>query len=320
VECRLTTPSTLSRATHVGVCLARLPANQVPDSDGNVIPPEIMTGSYELRDLDHPAVGLLYEGKLTIDKTYGHASYGCGTCCGYYNTRLTPNPFNGPPSIDNWDSYLAQEQCGGYWDDFTNSAYFWQSSNPAVATLPNSRLHTVAVGTATGSAQNLLQATHPAPRCPQAVMGGSQPVTVKVVYQVEPLCINGNCTIDQGQDGTGGLDSCANLTGFGRGWIRYVNDQLQYQDGSAVNVPGIAVGDTISVATPNGLGISGTETGQAVTTGNGAWQDKYYVCSTACFSSTATAGATQSWTWNGRGVPHANGIVYSCSSITIDSR
>jgi hypothetical protein len=143
-----------------------------------MIPPETMTGSYELRDLGHPAVGLLYEGKLTIDKTYGHASYGCGTCCGYYNTRLTPNPFNGPPSINNQDYYLAQEQCGGYWDDFTGSAYSWYSSNSAVATLPNSMLHTVAAGTATGSAQNLLQATHPAPRCPQAVMGGSQPVTV----------------------------------------------------------------------------------------------------------------------------------------------
>ena len=42
-----------------------------------------MTGSYELRDLDHQMVGLLYEGKLVIDKTFGHASYGCAGCCGY---------------------------------------------------------------------------------------------------------------------------------------------------------------------------------------------------------------------------------------------
>lgn len=158
--------------------VGQLIRNQIPDSDRNVIPPETMSGSYELRDLDHPAVGLLYEGKLTIDKTYGHASYGCGTCCGLYDTKLTPNPFDGPPSVYNQDSYLALEQCGGQWEDWTGTAYSWQSTNPGVATLPNSMLHTVAVGTATGSAQNLLQATHPAPRCPQAVMGGSQPVTV----------------------------------------------------------------------------------------------------------------------------------------------
>ena len=166
--------------------VGQLIRNQVPDSDGNVIPPETMTGSYELRDLDHPAVGLLYEGKLTIDKTYGHASYGCGNCCGLYDTKLMPNPYNGPPSVYNQDSYLALEQCGGQWEDWTGTAYSWQSTNTAVATLPNSVLYTVGIGTATGSAQNLLQATHPAPRCPQTVMGGYQPVTVLSVSQTPP--------------------------------------------------------------------------------------------------------------------------------------
>jgi hypothetical protein len=52
------------------------------------------------------------------------------------------------------------------------------AANTAVATFPTSMLHTVAVGTATGSAQNLLQSTHPAPACPQRVMQGSQPVNV----------------------------------------------------------------------------------------------------------------------------------------------
>ena len=161
--------------------VGQLVHNQVPDSDGNVIPAETMTGSYELRDLDHPAVGLLYEGKLTIDKTYGHASYGCGTCCGLYNPKLDPNPFNGPQSIYNQDYYLALEQCGGQWEDWTGTAYSWQSSNTAVATLPNSVLYTVAVGSATGSAQNMLQATHPAPRCPVMAMQGSQLVTVVAI-------------------------------------------------------------------------------------------------------------------------------------------
>jgi len=81
--------------------VGQLIRNQVPDSDGSVIPPETMMGSYELKDIDHPAVGLLYEGKLTIDKTYGHASYGCGTCCGYYNPKLAPAPYSGPVSVYN---------------------------------------------------------------------------------------------------------------------------------------------------------------------------------------------------------------------------
>ena len=122
-----------------------------------------MTGSYELRDLDPSGCRVAIRGKLTIDKTYGHASYGCGTCCGYVKAKLTPNPFNGPPSINNQDSYLAEEQCTGWWDDYTSTAYGWYSNNTAVATLPNSILYTVAAGTATGSATNTLQGSHPAP-------------------------------------------------------------------------------------------------------------------------------------------------------------
>ena len=33
--------------------LGALLHNQVPDSDGKTIPPDVMFGSYELRDLDH---------------------------------------------------------------------------------------------------------------------------------------------------------------------------------------------------------------------------------------------------------------------------
>jgi hypothetical protein len=48
--------------------VGQLIRNQVPDSDGHTLPPDTMTGSYELRDLDHATVGLLYEGKLMFVK------------------------------------------------------------------------------------------------------------------------------------------------------------------------------------------------------------------------------------------------------------
>jgi hypothetical protein len=43
--------------------------NQVPDLNGHTLPPDVMNGSYEIRDADHATVGQLYEGKLVIDKT-----------------------------------------------------------------------------------------------------------------------------------------------------------------------------------------------------------------------------------------------------------
>jgi len=152
--------------------------NQIPDSGGHTIPVDTTMGSYELRDLDHPLVGELFEGKLIVDKTYGHASYGCATCCGFYDVLLTPDPFAGPPDINNDDVIDATEQCGGEIDDVTGGGYDWRSTNASVATLPNRTLHTVAAGSARGSAEIQLEWTHPAPSCPTQTFNPQQPVCV----------------------------------------------------------------------------------------------------------------------------------------------
>ena len=226
--------------------VAQLIRGQVPDSDGNTMPPDTMTGSYELRDLDHATVGLLYEGKLIIDKTYGHASYGCAICCGYLSASLTPDPFYGPVGIDNPDIFQAEEQCGGYWDDVTGSAYSWNSSNTAVATLPTRTLHTVAVGSATGGALNLLQASHPAPRCPQQLFGPQQPVTVSpTIDSISP---------PQSLVGTA-VSVTINGTGFSQG------DSIQA--GPSITVSGISVSSSTA--------LSATFTIENSSTAGGSW-------------------------------------------------
>jgi hypothetical protein len=170
----------LSPSQQLWLDLGHLIRDQVPDSDGHTLPPDTMAGSYELRDLDHAAVGLLYEGKLVIDKTYGHAAYGCGDCCGLTIPTLIPDPFGGPPDIDYDEDMQSTEQCGGQLVNIAGDATDWNSSDTAVATLPNSTLHTVAVGSATGNATVTVQATHPAPRCPQITYYPSQPVNVQM--------------------------------------------------------------------------------------------------------------------------------------------
>jgi hypothetical protein len=170
----------LSPGQQLWLDVGHLVHDQVPDAEGRTLPPDTMSGSYELRDVDHATVGQLYEGKLVIDKTYGHAAYGCGTCCGFTIPSLTPTPFTGVPGINNDDVMQTTEQCGGDVDDITDDAYGWQSSNTAVATLPTRTLHTVAPGSATGSASVQLLATHPAPRCPSPIYTGQQQNTVTV--------------------------------------------------------------------------------------------------------------------------------------------
>ena len=193
--------------------VGQLIRNQVPDSDGKTMKPDTMTGSYELRDLDHATVGLLYEGKLIVDKTYGHAAYGCALCCGYVKTELTPSPFSGPPGIDNLDYFQAEEQCGAYWDDVTNSASGWQSSNTSVATLPTRTLHTVAVGTASGSASQWLQGAKPAPLCPAYFFGPNQSVNVTpVITSINPQTGVVGATVQVTISGSGFGSSAGNVT------------------------------------------------------------------------------------------------------------
>jgi hypothetical protein len=102
------------------------------------------------------------------------------------------------------------------------------------------------------------------------------------------------------------------------GYSRMVTLQLLDQGGAPIRVAGTTVADTITVATPNALGVSGTVTGSTQTNYLGQWPDSYYACAAACPASTGTASATQAWTANGTPLAAANSIVYACNYVTID--
>lgn len=112
-----------------------------------------------------------------VDKTYGHAAYGCGSCCGYDPPLMSPGIFGGPPDIDNEDYIYATDTCAGDQEDVTGDGYGWGSSDTAVATLPNGTLHTVAVGLAKGNAELKLQWAHPL-SCPNEIFDPGQDVNV----------------------------------------------------------------------------------------------------------------------------------------------
>ena len=168
----------LSPGQQLWLDVGQLVRDQVADSDGRTIPPGIMTGSYELRDLDHPLVGMLYEGKLVIDKTYGHASYGCAGCCGWLEPAFDPDSVGLPSDIDYGELVDSEDACSHDLDDITDSMSDWQSSNTAVATLTSPTLNTVAAGTTTGSAEVTLQSNLIGKNCPLEQWSPGQPITV----------------------------------------------------------------------------------------------------------------------------------------------
>jgi hypothetical protein len=141
--------------------------------------------------------------------------------------------------------------------------------------------------------------------CPTAFFQASGTTNVGP-YQVEPIA-----TASQGP---------ANCTISGQsGWVRNVTNQVQYATGAAFAVSGLIVADTITVGTPNTLGVSSKQEAQTATTGDGSFPDTYFVCSSAC-PGTGQTDATQKWTVGGGSLPHANALVYKCSSIAIDGK
>jgi hypothetical protein len=106
--------------------------------------------------------------------------------------------------------------------DVTASRFGWNSSKTTVATLPNSTLHTVAPGTATGSAQVNLQSNEIRLNCPVQQYGPTQPVNV-----------------------TPQIDSIVPNTGQAGGVSEV-----------AISGSGFGVGPTVNV-TPSGIAVSG---------------------------------------------------------------
>ena len=121
--------------------------DQVPDKDGRTLPPDLASGTYRIRDLSDGAAGGLYEGKVTLDRTYGHAAYGCSICCGYEDVFMEFNPLAVAVSGYEDQSVEAGDSCGGGTQNITGDFPTWWTGNTAIATASGHQINGVAAGT-----------------------------------------------------------------------------------------------------------------------------------------------------------------------------
>jgi hypothetical protein len=122
---------TLAPDEQIWVDVRDLIRNRIPDRNGKVLPADMTTGTYEIWESKFSAVGQLFEGKLIIDKTYGHATYGCGSCCGLWQTLQELDPFTTFVGGSNQQIARGQNSCTGNWQ--TINAYSWFSYDNTVA-------------------------------------------------------------------------------------------------------------------------------------------------------------------------------------------
>ena len=283
--------------------------NQIPDKDGTLIPPSVHEGSARISgthaENEHILVAV-DAGIYNVRKAT--CGYTCKNCNGMVSSQFISPGWAVAAGGNTQLSFKATWNTGTQYDLTNGSA--WTSNSQSIATVSAGLTHGVANGSATISADFInepwagQQCGSPPPACPRdqgAVGSGGGNVGP---YKVEPIATASQfpASCPQGQ----------------AGWNRNVTNQLQYANGNAFAVSGVSVADTITVGSRHDLG-SGTSTGSATTTGDGSFSDNYSVCSTAC-PSTGETDALQNWTAGSYPLPHANALVYKCSSITIDGQ
>jgi hypothetical protein len=154
------------------VDVGKLIREQVPDKIGLVLPLNLMMGSYELQDLTDPAFGNLFEGKVIVDKTFGHVAYGCAECCGLATVPwMLYNPMDVTPGQqspqDVWDiDYCTQKNASILYDILSSS---WTTGSSSIATAKSAVITGIAEGTTTDSASGTITTGRPDSRsCPPA--------------------------------------------------------------------------------------------------------------------------------------------------------
>jgi hypothetical protein len=129
------------------VDFGKLIRSQIPDKDGHTLPSDLTSGTYRLRDLNDSAAGTVYEGKVIVDKTYGHAAYGCMICCGATGALFEYNPLGVPVGSSTNQQVQSGDSCGGGTQIITGDFPTWWTDNTKIATANGNKITGVAVGT-----------------------------------------------------------------------------------------------------------------------------------------------------------------------------
>jgi hypothetical protein len=166
---------TLAPDEQIWVDVRELIRNRVPDRNGKVLPADMTTGTYEIWQTKYRALGQLFEGKLIVDKTYGHAMYGCGGCCGLGDSYQVLDPYQDIIGGTHYQQVWGQNGCNGGYYDVTSDVWMWTSYSTDVASVSDGGMVT---GLAPGGATIESRVnTEIGPRC--------EPIEILQYAQVE---------------------------------------------------------------------------------------------------------------------------------------
>ena len=275
---------TIASGGQMWVNLAQLIRNRVPDRKGNVLPVDLQSVTYELRDLTPAGHGLIANA-MALDSSFGpQATPGFLRCCGTDDPGWDPDAFTVIIDGLEYGSISGIDQCTGLPVDITPDFTDWWSGNSAVATVSTKQVQGVGAGSTDAYASGEVEAGNGG-YCTLVPAQAVAPVTVQV-----PTASRITQTLFSYSVNSTNFPTC---TGTQAGWYRQVQKIVTDQTGADIVLAGQNLSETVTVGTPNNLGITGTQVGTAVTNGNGNFNDTFFVCSSSCPASSGQTNASQ---------------------------
>ena len=119
----------------------------VPDTKGRTSPPNLTWGTYEIREPGRNGDPGLFEGKIIVDKTYGHLAYGCTTRCADGYPGVFSNPEVLPTLLWDYLEVIATNSCTGGDDNLTGNFSGWGTMDSSIATMSSNQITGVGPGT-----------------------------------------------------------------------------------------------------------------------------------------------------------------------------
>jgi hypothetical protein len=130
--------------------------DQIPDKSGKTLPRDLMSGAYRVRDLTDSTTGSLYEGKVIVDKTFGHVSYGCMICCGPQTPFMMYDPLTVSVGGSAVQGVETVNSCTGHLSIITGDFPTWWTDNTSIATANGSSITGAGAGTTNNNAQSVM--------------------------------------------------------------------------------------------------------------------------------------------------------------------
>jgi hypothetical protein len=296
------------------ISIRELIAGQIKDHDGKLLPQSLERGEIgwfnanpaegkgRLMQIDPASQTVAANTRVARNFSCSYTYVLCGASISPDSIALTDGGSSGTLEVSPAVCLsVSPFNCSGQSSSYGGLGYTyeWGVNGPAEVSGPYTDSTAILQGTGVGTGyfSCMVTSQYDGSYCqanPQATLIVTKPTAVAYV----------------GQNAQGAANCPAGQSGFSR----QITLQVVDQNGNPSPIQNFTMTDIITVGSPNGLGITGTQSG-SLSGVSGPFLDSLYVCSSACPASSNSTTGLQTWTGNLLPLGTYN-VVYKCNSIT----